>query len=1454
MKKKLLAWIMSGVMLFSGIPMSAVTALAASATSEGSTGTSQTIGTVYGKEETVSLETGSTGRNRDFDEDWKFNFGSSSTAQNTNFDDSSWSDVTLPHDFSISRDFTTSGEAESGFHTGGTGWYRRHFTMPSSDEGKTVILNFDGAYNNTTVYVNGNKVGENHYGYNSFAFDVSKYLTYDGTTENVVAVQVVSSFPSSRWYCGGGINRDVELIVTDPVHIEENGISVTTPDISNENGTTNASVEVKNDSAEEKQVTVSGTIYDADGKAVSSTASTTITAVAGSVTDANLSANVSSPALWSPEHPNLYTMKVALSVENAQTDSLETKFGYRYTSFDTEKGFFLNGSAVKLNGVCLHQDQGALGSAQEYDAMYRQIMKMKDMGVNCIRTSHGIADPKFIEICDEVGMMVMEEAFDGWSGAKNGNSQDFSQYFAKEIGSDGPLESTSSMTWVEYTLKSMIRRDKNSPAVILWDLGNEVSEGVTSSPNYESILNNLITWMKAEDATRSFTIGNNKKVTSGTQYILSSTIKSNGGVAGYNYANENQLSSLHSLLGPIIATETSSATNSRGFYTSRNSNSSVDSSHTNELTSYDTSTVSWGMTAHDSMWQTLRNDYVAGEFVWTGFDYIGEPTPWNGTGTGSVSGGSGATPNSSYFGIVDTAGFEKDTYYLYRAQWNESDTTLHLVTAWDPNNQYVTNGKTPVIVYSNAPVVKLYLNGEEIGTATRTENTTAAGHKYYTYTTQTADGKTDVCTAVAGSGSASLYAEFDVAYTKGTISAKAFEADGTTEITPAAGKASVTTPGTVSQVKAVSEQKSVTADGRSFAYVELEAEDADGNLVSTADNELSLALTGNGTIAGVDNGDPATTQKYQVSSALTSGTQAKIHFFRGRALVIIRSTKETGTITLTASADNVTSGTVSVTSTASSEEEQEKNALTSYTLVRDYSVKVGTKPELKNSVTGTKGDGTTVTGTVTWDEISESEYQTAGDYLIKGTVSLSGFDAIPVTARLHVIPNVIAMRNVSTVTAVNTVPSLPDTVKGVLSDGTLTGDFAVKWDAVTADQFSNAEDKVTVNGAATVLGTETLPVTCSVRVAQPVTTESTNVASAASLSQDILSENQSDNLNTLTDGKTAYDNDTNYRWTNYKNRNNSSTAAVTLTWSTAQLISSLNLFFFTDSQTAALPQSVKIEYSANGTEFTEISYQNVTPTAGFTKTEYVLEKTINPVAIRITLTEQSGKCVGLTEVEAMTAAQAVTAGISADLSSISVDDITLSAFSAETTEYTAEGEAVTAALAEDSNAGVTILPAVADIANEKNKIVKILTVSEDGSKTRTYTVTLTEKKAETQKTTPKVTLTAAKGSGGKIKLTGKFEDYTNQDKYYEVTEHGFIYKYTPNFYGHHILMVTTPGRTKVRCKNYRSDGSGTFVYSMTPKNRNTKYEIRAYLAYKDADGQTKYVYSDSVWAALKDLQ
>ena len=1286
--RRLLALALALIMVISMFPATAFAA----------TGT-----TIVGNPEQVKLGADAAAqRVNDFNMGWKFYLGDNSNASNQSFDDSAWDNVNLPHDFSIIQHFTPSGEAESGFLPGGTGWYRKSFVIGELAADKTFLLNFDGAYKDTYVYVNGTFVGEHHYGYSNFAFDISEYLVCNGATQNVVAVKVVNQLPSSRWYSGSGIYRDVTLYALDPVHVDLHGVQITTPKIADGDGTAAIKVDLINDGAAAAEVTVKTTIDGVSGE-------TTVTVPGYGVAEAELEVEVTEPELWSLENPNLYTASIEVLVNGDVVDSCEETFGYRWFTW-SEQGFALNGENVKLNGVCLHHDQGALGAAAYYDAMYRQLSIMKDMGCNAIRTSHNPADEQFIEICSKLGLLVIEEHFDGITASKNGNSNDFAKYFTKEADA-GLYGVEDGMICSEYVVRSIVKRDRNQPSVFAWSYGNEIQEGAWADPQFVPYVEKYIEWTSEEDGSRIVTIGDNSKAgNSVLQQVLTKILQA-GGVVGFNYhchqANsQNLVDNWGGQWGCILASETSSHINSRGQYRGQGSGANVDSKY--HLTSYDTSAVGWGDTAHVSMWDTLTKDYIAGEFVWTGFDYIGEPTPWNGTGPGDSYRGS--IPNSSYFGIVETSGFPKDSYYLYRAQWNDADTTVHLVTAWDSDNMMTSNGKTPVWVYTNAAKVELYLNDALIGTTVGTVNTTAAGHKYYTYAPTS--NNASICSAQAGSGADSLYSVFNVVYTAGTLKAVAYDENGAELDTY-----TVSTPGAAAKLEASANVDKINANNSDLVYVEVDVTDANGNLKTTATNNITFTVEGPAEIAGVDNGDQATVRKYQNEYVLTSKTTANINAYAGKALVILRATDKGGEITLNIASNGLEGQTITVT--AEGGEGEGDTGLVSYEMIRDYTVKAGTAPELDTAITGYLADGTTVTGTISWRTVSEDLYAEAGDYTISGTASFEGFDDVRVSARLHVIANVIALRNVAAATMAGVAPVLPEMVSGVLANGELSGEFVVTWDKVEASAFANVGDIVMVTGTAVIFGEETLDVTCAVRVAEAVNTDSVNVAEAAKLSQDVPEAMQSDNLNAINDGVRNPDGDFEAdRWTNWNNRYSSETVTITLTWDTAQLLSDVNLFYRIDRD-CAHPAEIVFSYSLNGSEFIEVGHTeramtDVYLTNGEAYT-YALDEVINPVVLKITFTQQggtsNGKCVGLYEVETMTYAATLENQTSAALSSILVDGTAIEGFAADTYTYDiADGE-VTVEAAE--NAGITILP-------ENKGHIRILTVSEDGSDAKLY--------------------------------------------------------------------------------------------------------------------------------------
>ena len=1294
----------------------------------GAYGYAATSGTTFTQEEEIALSGLGSERSTLFNDGWKFSLSDPSGAESTSFNDGSWDAVTLPHDFSISQNFTTSGEAESGFLPGGTGWYRKSFTVPSGCDGKSVILSFDGVYQNAYVYVNGKQVGENHYGYTSFAFDISKYLVCDGLTDNVIAVKVVNKLPSSRWYSGSGIYRDVKLIVADQIHVIQNGTQITTPDIENGVGTVSAKVKVANSGTSSANITVRNTVYDKKGQKVSESAETTLTVEAGSSAEASTNNVVTNPSLWSLDDPTQYYVRTEILSAGSVVDTYDTTFGFRWYKFTKNTGFSLNGENVKLNGVCMHHDQGALGSAAYRDAMYRQISILKNMGVNLIRATHNPYDEDFIDICDELGILVIEEAFDGWELAKNGNSNDFSVYFNKTLTGDNEiLDGDTSMTWAEFAIKSMVKRDRNDPSVILWSLGNEIDEGCSgSTANYPTIAENLINWIKEVDTQHPATLGSNRKTTSGNIAGAMAKVVASGGIAGYNYASSSDLDRLADYNGGVIlASETSSATNSRGIYVSTANNQNVDGKL--HLTSYDTSKVGWGKTAHDSIWDTVTKDKVAGECVWTGFDYIGEPTPWNGTGTGSSNGN--PYPNSSYFGIVETTGFPKDTYYLYRSQWKQDDTTLHLVTAWDSDNMINKSGMTPVWVYSNAAKVELYRNGKKVSTATRTVHTTDAGHKYYTYTTQSADNS--VCTTTSGANSESLYSVFNVAYEKGTISAKAYDESGK-EITDFEGTASVSTPDAPAKLVVSKDKESITADGSSLSYISVDVTDANGNPDTTATNNIRFTLTGDGEIVGVDNGDQATVSKYQQASVLTGTTSANINAYAGKALVIVRSTNKAGNFTVKAESDSLTGGEAVVTTSSASD--NNSNAMTSYRMAKHLYAPVGSSNvELPANATASYADGTTKTCKITWKSYDKAALKTVGSFRIEGSFT-DGTDTVEVSITAHIYGKIKGAENYSCITKPNTLPELPKTAMTYYADGSPFEAREVTWnlDGITEDTFKNIGDIITINGSVTAFG-ETYPITASVRVAEPVIDKYDNVATAALHLTDNGPYN--DTLAAINDGNRSDNGYSDSRWSTWDKKDDSTheDAVITMDWATAIATNQINLFYFyqpNDHAQSKLPTTVKFEYTLNsGYENGEIvsnGWQEITPagepeeindpslhkwTKGYT---YKFAETINPIAIRITFSYTG--FIGLNEAEVMTPTTTYRTNTSAELSGIKIGNTNLTLGSDdryEIDESSFDGLSFT----NPENASVTVIPV-------SNREIKIVSVAEDGKSRRTYSVVL----------------------------------------------------------------------------------------------------------------------------------
>ncbi len=864
-------------------------------------------------------------RTKEFNDDWQFCLEPSGSPEEVNYDDSKWTDVTLPHDWSIYRDFDSSIGTSVGSLKGGNGWYRKAFVLPEDLMGKRIRIDFDGVYQDSYIYVNGRLVGNYPNGYVPFSFDLTDYVVCDGKTENVIAVSVTNTTNedkagyTSRWYSGSGIYRDVYLTVTDPLHVEKYGVVIKTPDLEKEYPSGSVTVDiastVQNESAKQAQVSVRNTVMNYYGVKAYSGAEPCVSDVKtvepGDSFEVSQQIKVDNPKLWSIDDPKLYTMKTEVLVEGEVVDTYETTFGFKYFNFDTDTGFSLNGEWMKIQGVCLHHDQGALGAEGNEAAFRRQLKIMREMGVNAIRTSHNAASPKFIKLCDEMGFMVFEESFDTWWKGKN-DSDYGKQFFMKECTYPGVEEGT---TWGKYDLQQIIKKDRNSPCIIIWGIGNECNE--TTENSSISFVKEIMSWAKEVDTEHPVSMGENKYKLSWANPGIMKQVDDELDLVGLNYG-EYYYDSLHEEKPnwKIFGSETASTLSSRGYYASPwiSGDHAVDNVHGNladdavsgkQLSEYDNRTARFGRNVTESLIFDRDRQYIAGQFVWTGFDYIGEPEPFYGTA------------KSSYFGIVDTCGFPKDRYYLYQSQWTDvkDNPMVHIMPHWnwedDAMRKKVTYpekstldyldekervdysddsvGKIPLRIYSNAPSVELFVDGVSQGKKDFAQKVTDYGKKYQQQSEE----------------SDRLYLEWALPweYRVGTtIEAVAYDETGK-EI----ARDQVVTAGKEAKLKGSADRSVIASDGSDLSYITIDVTDSDDNFVPTASNKIIFNISGDGEIVGVDNGNPISRERYKDKKGSWSRSA-----FNGKALVIVRSTKDEGSFTLTAASGDLEACSVTV--------------------------------------------------------------------------------------------------------------------------------------------------------------------------------------------------------------------------------------------------------------------------------------------------------------------------------------------------------------------------------------------------------------------------------------------------------------------------------------------------------------------------------------------------------------
>ncbi|MFD4511671.1 glycoside hydrolase family 2 TIM barrel-domain containing protein [Streptomyces sp. NPDC058457] len=802
--------------------------------------------------------------------------GAYADAADPGYDDSAWRQVAVPHDWSIEQTPTTENGTTSGtgFFPGGLGWYRLAFTLPPGYAGKRISVEFDGVYMDSYVYCNGTEVGRHPYGYTGFAFDLTDLLNTDGSTANVLAVKVQNRLPSSRWYSGSGVYREARLVVTDPVHVPRWGTYVTTPDVTAERSVVRVRTAVVDESGAGADVTVLSRITDPDGRTVARTSSSVTVSGPGGTT-ATHELTIEKPQLWGIDAPHRYTLHTELRVGTTTTDTFRTVFGIRGYRFDPDEGFSLNGVPTKIRGVDLHHDQGALGSAISADAVRRQMTLMKSMGVNAFRTSHNPPSPQMIEVCEELGIVMMVEAFDCWRTGKT--RYDYGRFFDE---------------WCESDATEMVLAARNSPAVVLWSVGNEIPDSTSTAGL--AMADRIIAAIRAADDTRPLVIGSDKYRSVPKQGSAADLMLAKLDGLGLNYNTAKSVDALHAAYPHLFLfeSESSSETSTRGTY-QEPEHLNTGENHTpgrRATSSYDNNLSSWTMSGEYGHKKDRDRKWFAGQFLWSGIDYIGEPTPYD------------VFPvKSSFFGAVDTAGFPKDMYHLFRSQW-VSEPMVHLLPmSWNHEEEDTVE----VWAYANVPTVELFLNGESLGVREFDTKTTTDGRTYLETTEATGDDRTFTSGPYPGSytspnGSAGkLHLTWKVPYRPGELKAVARRA-GRVVATDV-----LRTAGAPHAVRLTADRKSLSADGRSLVFVTAEIADAHGVVVPDAEHLISFAVTG-GSLAGLDNGREESAERYQASTRTA---------FHGKALAIVRSGTEPGALKVTARVDGLRGDTVTVHTT-----------------------------------------------------------------------------------------------------------------------------------------------------------------------------------------------------------------------------------------------------------------------------------------------------------------------------------------------------------------------------------------------------------------------------------------------------------------------------------------------------------------------------------------------------------
>ena len=766
-----------------------------------------------------------------FNSSWNFHLNDSVKDKDTINNSTNWRALNLPQDWSIEGKFDEKSLAGygGGSLNGGLGWYKKTFKVALENKDKITSIIFDGVYRNSQVWINGHFLGKRPNGYIGFQYDLSPYLNY-GTKNNEIIVKVDNSKqPNSRWYSGSGIFRNVWLETTNKLHVDQWGSYITTPKVTNESASVHLETTLKNQYATLKNAVITTTIFKNGAKVNLVTQNITIAANAKQIENQDII--IQNPVLWSVEKPELYTAVTEVSVNNKIIDQYKTNFGIRNFKFDVDKGFILNGKKVKIKGVCMHHDLGPLGSAINTRAIERQLEILKEMGVNGIRTSHNPPAPELLDLCDKMGFIVMDEVFDMWKKSKT--KYDYSLNWDQ---------------WHARDLQDQILRDRNHPSVFIWSIGNEIPEQWDASGGI--IAKELDELTRKLDTTRPITSALNPPT-------KENSIAASGALdlIGYNYVHETYAKHKEVFPGiPFIATETTSALETRGYYDAVSDTIKqwptrwdiplTTGNPGNTVSAYDQVQTPWGST-HEATWKVIKKyDNLSGMYIWTGFDYIGEPTPY-------------VWPSiSSYFGIIDLAGFPKDIYYMYQSEWTDK-TVLHLFPHW---NWKAGQNVDVWVYYNNADAVELFLNGKSLGTKKKVND--------------------------------DLHIMWRVPFQAGTLKALSRKNGKIVKET------SIQTAENPSKLKLSADRNTINADGNDLSFVTVDITDEKGILSPNANNEIQFSLLGNGKIVGVCSGDPVSHESYK-------GT--KHTALNGKCLVIIQAGNKPEKLKLTASANGLKS-------------------------------------------------------------------------------------------------------------------------------------------------------------------------------------------------------------------------------------------------------------------------------------------------------------------------------------------------------------------------------------------------------------------------------------------------------------------------------------------------------------------------------------------------------------------